>query len=385
MRPLRILVVFGTRPEAIKLAPVIQRLAQDPAIQLHLCVTAQHRHMLDQVLRHFTLTPDVDLNLMQSEQDLTDLTTRMLQGLKPVLQEYRPQLVMVHGDTTTTFAASLAAFYQKIPVAHIEAGLRTFDRHAPFPEEINRRLTALLADWHFAPTEQAKQHLLHEGVAAERIWVTGNTVVDALFHTLQKMTQTSPLVVPFSTRFPQLSLEKPLILITSHRRENWGEGQAQICEALATLAQQQSDWQFAYPLHPNPRLQAQVQAQLGEQPNLFLLPPQDYPDFVMLIACASVILTDSGGIQEEAAALGKSVLIMRDHSERPEAIQAGTAQLVGTDSTQIIAATTATMARVAQPIRFFSTAPLALNSSDYGDGLASERIVSILKESINCL
>lgn len=375
MTKLNILVVFGTRPEAIKLAPLVKLLAQDGAFALKVCVTAQQREMLDQALALFEIVPEIDLDLMQNGQSLTDLNARMLAALQQVLMDVQPDLVIVHGDTTTAFTAALAAFYQKIPVAHIEAGLRTHNLYAPFPEEANRRLTAVLAQWHFAPTETAKQNLLNEGVSESRIWVTGNTVIDTLFQALQKIRENRPLVAEFAERYAFLDERKKLILVTGHRRENFGAGFAQICTALRTLAQRHPDVQIVYPVHLNPNVQAVVYAQLGDLPNLFLLAPQDYLPFIYLMDRADIILTDSGGIQEEAPALGKPVLVMREISERPEAIVAGTVKLVGTDSEQIIAE----VETLLNDENAYQAMARAKNP--YGDGNACARIVDILKRT----
>lgn len=375
MTKLNILVVFGTRPETIKLAPLVKLLAQDGAFALKVCVTAQQREMLDQALALFEIVPEIDLDLMQNGQSLTDLNARMLAALQQVLMDVQPDLVIVHGDTTTAFTAALAAFYQKIPVAHIEAGLRTHNLYAPFPEEANRRLTAVLAQWHFAPTEMAKQNLLNEGVSESRIWVTGNTVIDTLFQALQKMRENRPLVAEFAERYAFLDERKKLILVTGHRRENFGAGFAQICTALRTLAQRHPDVQIVYPVHLNPNVQAVVYAQLGDLPNLFLLAPQDYLPFIYLMDRADIILTDSGGIQEEAPALGKPVLVMREISERPEAIAAGTVKLVGTDSERIIAEVETLLNNEN------AYQAMARAKNPYGDGNACARIVDILKRT----
>lgn len=375
MTKLNILVVFGTRPETIKLAPLVKLLAQDGAFAFKVCVTAQQREMLDQALALFEIVPEIDLDLMQNGQSLTDLNARMLAALQQVLMDVQPDLVIVHGDTTTAFTAALAAFYQKIPVAHIEAGLRTHNLYAPFPEEANRRLTAVLAQWHFAPTEMAKQNLLNEGVSESRIWVTGNTVIDTLFQALQKMRENRPLVAEFAERYAFLDERKKLILVTGHRRENFGAGFAQICTALRTLAQRHPDVQIVYPVHLNPNVQAVVYAQLGDLPNLFLLAPQDYLPFIYLMDRADIILTDSGGIQEEAPALGKPVLVMREISERPEAIAAGTVKLVGTDSERIIAEVETLLNNEN------AYQAMARAKNPYGDGNACARIVDILKRT----
>lgn len=372
----KILAVFGTRPEAIKLAPLLKYLQQDGAFDLKVCVTAQHRQMLDQVLALFEIQPDFDLDLMQSEQDLSALNARILSSLRPVFAEYRPNLVLVHGDTTTAFASALSAFYHQIPVAHIEAGLRTHNIHSPFPEEANRRLIAGIAQWHFAPTATAKQNLLNEGIRADRIWVTGNTVIDALSATLQKLAQTPALVKAFAERYPFLDSKKRLILVTVHRRENLGAGLVQICDALSNLAGRHSDLQIVYPVHPNPNVREVVYSRLGNLSNLFLLEPQDYLPFISLMARAELILTDSGGIQEEATALAKKILVLRETSERPEAVEFGTARVIGTDSRRIIE----NVERLLSEQSGCSISRAMQNP--YGDGQASARIVEILKQTL---
>lgn len=372
----KILAVFGTRPEAIKLAPLLKYLQQDGAFDLKVCVTAQHRQMLDQVLALFEIQPDFDLDLMQSEQDLSALSTRILSSLRPVFAEYRPNLVLVHGDTTTAFASALSAFYHQIPVAHIEAGLRTHNIHSPFPEEANRRLIAGIAQWHFAPTATAKQNLLNEGIRADRIWVTGNTVIDALSATLQKLAQTPALVKSFAERYPFLDSKKRLILVTVHRRENLGAGLVQICDALSNLAGRHSDLQIVYPVHPNPNVREVVYSRLGNLSNLFLLEPQDYLPFISLMARAELILTDSGGIQEEATALAKKILVLRETSERPEAVEFGTARVIGTDSRRIIE----NVERLLGEQSGCSISRAMQNP--YGDGQASARIIEILKQTL---
>lgn len=372
----KILAVFGTRPEAIKLAPLLKYLQQDGAFDLKVCVTAQHRQMLDQVLALFEIQPDFDLDLMQSEQDLSALSARILSSLRPVFAEYRPNLVLVHGDTTTAFASALSAFYHQIPVAHIEAGLRTHNIHSPFPEEANRRLIAGIAQWHFAPTATAKQNLLNEGIRADRIWVTGNTVIDALSATLQKLAQTPALVKAFAERYPFLDSKKRLILVTVHRRENLGAGLVQICDALSNLAGRHSDLQIVYPVHPNPNVREVVYSRLGNLSNLFLLEPQDYLPFISLMARAELILTDSGGIQEEATALAKKILVLRETSERPEAVEFGTARVIGTDSRRIVE----NVERLLGEQSGCSISRAVQNP--YGDGQASARIVEILKQTL---
>ncbi|KAE9536238.1 UDP-N-acetyl glucosamine 2-epimerase [Ursidibacter arcticus] len=369
-----ILVVIGTRPEAIKMAPLVKLLQQDGAFFTQVCVTGQHRQMLDSVLRLFDIVPDFDLDIMKSGQDLTDTTVEILTALKAIFSQVKPDLVLVHGDTTTTFATSLACYYQQIPVGHIEAGLRTNNLFSPYPEEANRALTSVLAQYHFAPTETAKQNLCREGKNTEHIWVTGNTVIDALFLALQKIHQNPPLVQQLAQQYCFLDEQKKLILVTGHRRESFGQGFEQICNALAEIARQHSDVQIVYPVHLNPNVNEPVKQRLADIPNLFLLEPQDYLSFIYLMEKAYLVLTDSGGIQEEAPALNKPVLVMREMTERPEAIEAGTAKLVGTNSAQIIEAVHQLLTN--------KDAYNAMSQADnpYGDGKACERIVQILKE-----
>lgn len=378
MALIKTLVVFGTRPEAIKLAPLVKLLTQDGAFDLKVCVTAQHRQMLDQVLHLFEITPDFDLNVMQEKQDLTDLTARILHTMKGVLAEYKPDLVVVHGDTTTTFAASLAAFYQQIPVAHIEAGLRTGNLNAPFPEEANRLLTSQLCQFHFAPTVQAKQNLLDEGKSPDRIWVTGNTVIDALFAALRKIRQNPPLADQLAARYPFLEKGKKLILVTGHRRENFGKGFEQICTAIRQVAEHNPQVQIVYPVHLNPNVSEPVHRLLGNVPNVFLIEPQDYLPFIYLMDKAHLILTDSGGIQEEAPSLAKPVLVMREITERPEAIQAGTVRLVGTQTENIVIE----VERLLTDKMTYQKMAQAKNP--YGSGKACDAIVNILKQHFGC-
>lgn len=378
MALIKTLVVFGTRPEAIKLAPLVKLLSQDGAFDLKVCVTAQHRQMLDQVLHLFEITPDFDLNVMQEKQDLTDLTARILHTMKGVLAEYKPDLVVVHGDTTTTFAASLAAFYQQIPVAHIEAGLRTGNLNAPFPEEANRLLTSQLCQFHFAPTVQAKQNLLDEGKSPDRIWVTGNTVIDALFAALRKIRQNPPLADQLAARYPFLEKGKKLILVTGHRRENFGKGFEQICTAIRQVAEHNPQVQIVYPVHLNPNVREPVHRLLGNVPNVFLIEPQDYLPFIYLMDKAHLILTDSGGIQEEAPSLAKPVLVMREITERPEAIQAGTVRLVGTQTENIVIE----VERLLTDKMTYQKMAQAKNP--YGSGKACDAIVNILKQHFGC-
>ena len=328
---MKVLTVFGTRPEAIKMAPLALQLAQDVRFTAKVCVTAQHREMLDQVLSLFELSPDYDLNIMKPGQDLTDVTTAILQGLKPILADFKPDIVLVHGDTATTFATTLAAYYQQIPVGHVEAGLRTGNIYSPWPEEANRKLTGALAALHFAPTAISKQNLLQEQVPESQVMVTGNTVIDALLEVVGKLADNPSLAAQLGERFPFLDASKRLVLVTGHRRESFGGGFERICQALAQTAETFPDTQIVYPVHLNPNVQEPVNRLLSNHSNIHLIQPQDYLPFVYLMDKATIILTDSGGIQEEAPSLGKPVLVMRDTTERPEAVEAGTVRLVGTD------------------------------------------------------
>ena len=368
----KILLVFGTRPEAIKMAPLVKLLQAQPAFDVKVCVTAQHRHMLDQVLHLFDIKPDFDLNLMKPGQDLYDITSGVLLGLKSVLAQWQPDAVLVHGDTSTTFAASLAAFYQRIPVGHVEAGLRTGNLYSPWPEEANRKLTSALAQWHFAPTVTSRSNLLREGVAAEKIHVTGNTVIDALLQVREKIVTNAYLRQQFEKDFGFLDPAKRLVLVTGHRRENFGEGFENICQALARIARNHADVQVVYPVHLNPQVQEPVRRLLGGIENVHLIEPLDYLPFVYLMDRSTLILTDSGGIQEEAPSLGKPVLVMRGTTERPEAVDAGTVRLVGTNADEI--------ARQAGILLTHADAyqVMAFAHNPYGDGFACERIAQVL-------
>ncbi|WP_370549330.1 non-hydrolyzing UDP-N-acetylglucosamine 2-epimerase [Edwardsiella tarda] len=370
---MKVLTVFGTRPEAIKMAPLVQALAADAAFEACVCVTAQHREMLDQVLGLFHITPDYDLNIMQPGQDLSDITCRILSGLKPVLTDFRPDLVMVHGDTTTTLAASLAAFYQRIPVAHVEAGLRTGNLYSPWPEEANRTLTGHLARFHFAPTSTARANLLREGIDAQHIYLTGNSVVDALLWVRDKIQSDAVLQARLAANSPFLQADRPLLLVTGHRRESFGGGFERICTALAQIAHCHPQLQVVYPVHLNPNVSEPVNRILRDIANVFLIPPQDYLPFVYLMERARLILTDSGGIQEEAPSLGKPVLVMRDTTERPEAVEAGTVRLVGTDAATIVTQVSQLL-NDEQQYRAMSHA-----TNPYGDGHACQRILDVLK------
>ncbi|CAH5837025.1 UDP-N-acetylglucosamine 2-epimerase, partial [Klebsiella oxytoca] len=371
----KVLTVFGTRPEAIKMAPLVHALAKDPHFEAKVCVTAQHREMLDQVLKLFSIVPEYDLNIMQPGQGLTEITCRILEGLKPVLESFKPDVVLVHGDTTTTMAASLAAFYQRIPVGHVEAGLRTGDLSSPWPEEGNRTLTGHLATYHFAPTETSRQNLLRENIADNRITVTGNTVIDALFWVRDRVLSDEALHNELTQRYPFLANGKKMILVTGHRRESFGRGFEQICHALAEIAANNPDVQIVYPVHLNPNVSEPVKRILGHVENVILIEPQDYLPFVWLMNRAWLILTDSGGIQEEAPSLGKPVLVMREMTERPEAVSAGTVCLVGTDSQRIVNEVT----RLLQDESAYQAMSRAHNP--YGDGHACHRILSALKNN----
>jgi UDP-N-acetylglucosamine 2-epimerase (non-hydrolysing) len=370
---MKILSVFGTRPEAIKMAPLVLQLAEDPRFNAKLCVTAQHREMLDQVLDLFELKADFDLDIMKPGQDLTEVTTRILQGMKHVLADVKPDMVMVHGDTATTFATTLAAYYQQIPVGHVEAGLRTGNLYSPWPEEANRKLTGAIAAMNFAPTPTAKRNLLNEGVDENRIVVTGNTVIDALFEVVKKLESNRNLADELGRKFDFLDADKKLILVTGHRRESFGGGFERICRALVRTAEQHPNTQIIYPVHLNPNVQEPVNRLLGNNPNIYLIAPQDYLPFVYLMDRAYIILTDSGGIQEEAPSLGKPVLVMRDTTERPEAVEAGTVKLVGTNIDVI----TCELSALLSDKTAYTTMSRAHNP--YGDGKASSRIIQMLR------
>lgn len=372
---MKVLTVFGTRPEAIKMAPLVHALARDPDFDAKVCVTAQHREMLDQVLNLFSIVPDFDLNIMRPGQGLTEITCRILEGLKPILESFRPDVVLVHGDTTTTIAASLAAFYQRIPVGHVEAGLRTGDLSSPWPEEANRTLTGHLALYHFAPTENSRHNLLRENVADKNIFVTGNTVIDALFWVRDSVLNNPSLEEKLAARYPFLDSNKKLILVTGHRRESFGLGFEHICHALAEIAAQHDDVQIVYPVHLNPNVSEPVNRILGHVANVTLIEPQDYLPFLWLMNRAWLILTDSGGIQEEAPSLGKPVLVMRDTTERPEAIEAGTVRLVGTDRQRIVEE----VSRLLHDNDAWQAMSRAHNP--YGDGQACGRILHALKNN----
>lgn len=374
---MKVLSIFGTRPEAIKMAPVIQELARhSDSFQSRVCVTAQHREMLDQVLNLFGIVPDYDLDIMKSGQSLFEVTGAVLQGLKGILESERPDWVLVHGDTTTTMAAALAAFYCKIRVGHVEAGLRTRNKFAPFPEEVNRRIAGVIADFHFAPTETSRDNLLQDGVTAGTIFVTGNTVVDALLAISGKIQDDSDVRVALEKQLPFLALERKLILVTGHRRENFGGGFESICHALADIAERYPDVDILYPVHLNPNVRNPVNRILGGKDfgNIHLVEPVDYLPFVYLMTRSHIIITDSGGVQEEAPSLGKPVLVMRETTERPEAVAAGTVRLVGTDRDRIVAET----AHLLDDEEAYRS--MTRTHNPYGDGQAAKRIVDVLSK-----
>lgn len=372
MKLKKVLVIFGTRPEAIKMAPLVLALQREASLECKVCVTAQHREMLDQVLEFFEIIPDYDLNLMKEGQSLSDLTSRILIGLNPLLEKYMPDIVLVHGDTATTFAAALAAYYQRIPIGHVEAGLRTRDLYNPWPEEANRRLTSVLTNYHFAPTEMSKNNLIDESYAKNTIYVTGNTVIDALLITKEKLDRDSNISKNIRERFGFLDSKKKLILVTGHRRESFGQGFEQICKALAEIAQTHNDVQIVYPVHLNPNVQEPVNRLLSEIENIYLIEPQQYLPFVFLMNESHIILTDSGGIQEEAPSLGKPVLVMRDTTERPEAVIAGTVKLAGTDKDKIVKEVNNLLQDTIEYKR------MSYAHNPYGDGKASMRIIAAL-------
>ena len=366
--PYLCLCVLGTRPEAIKMVSVIAQLRTAPELTVKICVTGQHREMLDQMLAQFGIVPDIDLNLMKDEQSLAELSASILQALDPVLARDMPDLVLVQGDTTTAFASSLAAFYRQIPVAHVEAGLRTGNPGHPFPEELNRVMISRLARWHFAPTALARQQLLEEGVDDADIVVTGNTVIDTLMATVADLPNQSGVVKSFLNATPKLDNDHPLVLVTGHRRENFGRGLAAICDALQQLAERYPQYLWVYPVHLNPSVQKAVRERLVRQGNVLLVPPLDYLSFVYLMQRCRFILTDSGGIQEEAPVLGKPVLVMRESTERQEAIDAGTVKLVGTQASVIVSEAS----RLIDDAEAYQR--MAKSHSPYGDGRAGERI-----------
>jgi len=368
----KILTVFGTRPEAIKMAPLVHALEADSRFHAKVCVTAQHREMLDQVLELFEIKPDFDLDIMRPGQTLNDVTTTIIVSLKPILEEFKPDVVLVHGDTATTFAAALTAYYQQIKVGHVEAGLRTGNIYSPWPEEANRKLTSAITNYHFAPTAGSRENLLNEGVSEDDITVTGNTVIDALFWVREKLKQDKSLFRTLSSAFAYLDPNKKLILVTGHRRESFGGGFERICEALRQIASKHPESQVLYPVHLNPNVQEPVNRLLKNFDNVFLIAPQQYLPFCYLMDRASIILTDSGGIQEEAPSLGKPVLVMRETTERPEAVDAGTVRLVGTDIDLIVGQVDLLLTNSAEYQK------MSKAHNPYGDGLACGRILEFL-------
>ena len=372
---MKTLCVFGTRPEAIKMAPLVKALEADERFESAVCVTAQHREMLDQVLALFGIQPEYDLSIMKPGQSLHDVTSGILVGLKEVLAQYQPDVVLVHGDTATTFAASLAAFYQQIPVGHVEAGLRTGNLYSPWPEEANRKLTGVLTEYHFAPTETSRNNLLAENVPHESIHVTGNTVIDALLEVVKKLETNKGLRDELGGQFLMLRQGSPMVLITGHRRESFGGGFERICEAIARVAQANPSVDLLYPVHLNPNVKEPVYRLLGNLPNVHLVEPTDYLPFVYLMNRAALILTDSGGIQEEAPSLGKPVLVMRETTERPEAVDAGTVRLVGTDADRIFQEITTLLNDQAAYER------MSYAHNPYGDGQACSRILNTLHDT----
>ena len=381
----KIMLVFGTRPEAIKMAPLVKEFQQRPdEFQTIVCVTGQHREMLDQVLHIFEITPDYDLNIMKQGQDLYDVTARVLLGMRDVLKKAQPDVVLVHGDTTTSTAAALAAFYQQIPVGHVEAGLRTHNIYSPWPEEMNRQLTGRMATYHFAPTPLSRQNLLSEGVQESHITVTGNTVIDALYMVVDKIkldkvldTELENLLKQSGYDVNRLNDGKKLVLITGHRRENFGDGFISMCRAIKTLTEKYPEVDFVYPMHLNPNVRKPIHEVFGEDlsglGNMFFIEPLEYLSFVYLMEKSTIVLTDSGGIQEEAPGLGKPVLVMRDTTERPEALEAGTVKLVGTDYDKIVGEVSALI----DDQVYYDQMSKAVNP--YGDGMACKRIVSDLE------
>jgi len=368
MKPIKTLCVMGTRPEAIKMAPLSLALRGDDRFDAHICVTGQHREMLDQVLQIFKVVPDSDLAIMKPNQDLTDVTSSILLGMRDVLREVKPDIVLVHGDTATTFAVSLAAYYERIAIGHVEAGLRTGNLYSPWPEEANRKLTGALANFHFAPTERSRANLLAEGVNPDTILVTGNTVIDALLTIKRRIETDEGLHGALRKQYNYLHADRRLILVTGHRRENFGGGFERICEALRTVARANPNVDILYPVHLNPAVRGPVNRILSDISNVRLIEPVDYVDFIYLMMQSYMIITDSGGVQEEAPSLGKPVLVMRDTTERPEAVDAKTVRLVGTDAEQI----TTWAQRLLSDQNAYREMSLAHNP--YGDGQATVRI-----------
>ena len=368
----KVLTVFGTRPEAIKMAPLVSKLAKTEEIESKVCITAQHREMLDQVMELFSLEADYDLDLMSSGQSLNDLTAKIITRIKDVFEDFKPDVVLVHGDTATTFATSLAAYYSQLAVGHVEAGLRTGNLYSPWPEEANRKLTSVLTKYHFAPTNSSRKNLLNEGVHETGITVTGNTVIDALFSVTEQFKQNHALAEEMSNKFSFLRDDAKVILVTGHRRESFGGGFLRICKALSEISQKFPDVDIVYPVHLNPNVKGPVEELLSGISNIHLISPLEYKPFVYLMSHSSFILTDSGGIQEEAPSLGKPVLVMRETTERPEAVEAGTVKLVGTDVDKIVAEVSTLLTDSEE----FSRMSNAHNP--YGDGQACQRIVDVI-------
>lgn len=378
----RVMLVFGTRPEAIKMAPLVQEFRKHPdQYETLVCVTGQHREMLDQVLNIFGIVPNYDLNIMKPGQDLYDVTARILSGIRDILTRTRPDVVLVHGDTTTSMAVALAAFYQQIPVGHVEAGLRTHNIYSPWPEEMNRQITGRIATYHFSPTPLSRENLLREGIDKSRILVTGNTVIDALYAVVNKIKDDVPLQLSLGKELKAAGYDagrlvteegRRLVLITGHRRENFGDGFLHICRAIKTLSEKYPDVDFVYPMHLNPNVRKPIKEVFGEnrQSNLFFIEPLEYLSFVYLMEKSHIVLTDSGGIQEEAPGLGKPVLVMRNTTERPEALEAGTVKLVGTDYDKIVSEVSSLL----DDAQYYEKMSQAVNP--YGDGKACERIVN---------
>ncbi|WP_252234362.1 UDP-N-acetylglucosamine 2-epimerase (non-hydrolyzing) [Clostridium sp. ZS1] len=368
MNKKKIITIFGTRPEAIKMAPLVQELNKREEIEAKVCVTAQHREMLDQVLELFNIKPDFDLNIMKTRQTLTGITNKVLEGLEEIFEQEKPDMILVHGDTTTTFAGALAAFYKQIKVGHVEAGLRTFNKYFPFPEEMNRRLTGNLSDLHFAPTQSSKENLLNEGVSEDIIYITGNTVIDAMEHTVEENYEFE------NEELKKIDFNKKVIMVTAHRRENWGEGINNICDSLKQIVLNNEDVELVYLVHLNPIVKDVVFEKLGNLDRVHLLPPLDTKETHNLMNKSYLVMTDSGGLQEEAPHLGKPVLVLRDVTERPEAVQYGTVKLVGTDVEKIVDEAN----KLLNDVEAYSSMSKSVNP--YGDGIASIRIAdAILK------
>jgi len=374
MKKIKNLIIFGTRPEAIKMAPLVKAFKDEvSSFETKVCITAQHREMLDQVLSFFEITPDYDLDLMKPNQNLHSLTADIITDLKPILEEFKPDYVYVHGDTTTTMAASIASFYSGAKICHVEAGLRTFNKRSPFPEEMNRSVTGSIADYHFSPTETSKKNLLEENIDARNILITGNTVIDALKYSNAKVNSPGFNNEEIESVKAFLETTKRLILVTGHRRENHGQGFVNICNALKQIVQENSDVQVIYPVHLNPNVQKPVYEILKDVPNLTLIAPLSYPAFIWLMSQSYIIITDSGGVQEEAPSLGKPVLVMRDTTERPEAVDAGTVLLVGTDTRKIVTEAN----KLLNDNSFYTK--MSMLHNPYGDGTACKKIVEYIK------